>query len=75
MLIREKILFFKTLIEKGGKNENGTVTYPEYVKYHVTLLTSSERHKFRLKSQVCPEQVEPAFNSMNFSVVYKGELF
>ena len=39
MLIREKILFFKTLIEKGGKNENGRVTYPEYVKYQVTLLT------------------------------------
>ena len=39
MLIREKILFFKTLIEKRGKNENGTVTYPEYVKYQVTFVT------------------------------------
>ena len=39
MPIREKILFFKTLIEKEGKNENGTVTYPEHVKYQVTLLT------------------------------------
>ena len=46
MLTREKNFFLKTLIEKGGKNENGTVTYPEYVKYQVTLLILSERHKF-----------------------------